>query len=293
MQDLLRGIVDALNGSHDVSVQANIIQVPLDLGSNDYDVLIVSLALSNADALRLCSQVRSMDRIRHTPIIMIADSGDEARLLRGLDMGVNDYIKRPVERNELLARLRTQIKRKRYSDFLRNRLAESVELAITDPLTGLHNRRYMQAHLSGLVSQSIDGNTPLSLLIADIDHFKQINDTYGHDVGDAVLAEFANRFRENTRTIDLVCRYGGEEFILVMPGVDFSSSYQIAERLLARVAEKPFRVSPELSVPITASVGLSTIDSASDTPEIIFKRADNALYAAKRAGRNCVMSEAA
>ena len=276
-----------------VSVQANIIQVPLDLGSNDYDVLIVSLALSNADALRLCSQVRSMDRIRHTPIIMIADSGDEARLLRGLDMGVNDYIKRPVERNELLARLRTQIKRKRYSDFLRNRLAESVELAITDPLTGLHNRRYMQAHLSGLVSQSIDGNTPLSLLIADIDHFKQINDTYGHDVGDAVLAEFANRFRENTRTIDLVCRYGGEEFILVMPGVDFSSSYQIAERLLARVAEKPFRVSPELSVPITASVGLSTIDSASDTPEIIFKRADNALYAAKRAGRNCVMSEAA
>ena len=293
MQDLLRGIVDALNGSHDVSVQANIIQVPLDLGSNDYDVLIVSLALSNADALRLCSQVRSMDRIRHTPIIMIADSGDEARLLRGLDMGVNDYIKRPVERNELLARLRTQIKRKRYSDFLRNRLAESVELAITDPLTGLHNRRYLQAHLSGLVSQSIDGNTPLSLLISDIDHFKQINDTYGHDVGDAVLAEFANRFRENTRTIDLVCRYGGEEFILVMPGVDFSSSYQIAERLLARVAEKPFRVSPELSVPITASVGLSTIDSASDTPEIIFKRADNAFYAAKRAGRNCVMSEPA
>ena len=96
-----------------VSVQANIIQVPLDLGSNDYDVLIVSLALSNADALRLCSQVRSMERIRHTPIIMIADSGDEARLLRGLDMGVNDYTKRPVERNELLARLQTQIKRNR------------------------------------------------------------------------------------------------------------------------------------------------------------------------------------
>ena len=106
-------LVDALNGSHDVSVQANIIQVPLDLGSNDYDVLIVSLALSNADALRLCSQVRSMERIRHTPIIMIADSGDEARLLRGLDMGVNDYTKRPVERNELLARLQTQIKRNR------------------------------------------------------------------------------------------------------------------------------------------------------------------------------------
>ena len=286
-------LVDALDGSHDVSIQANITQVPLDLGSNDYDVMIVSLALSNADALRLCSQVRSMDRIRHTPIIMIADSGDEARLLRGLDMGVNDYIKRPVERNELLARLRTQIKRKRYSDFLRNRLEESVELAITDPLTGLHNRRYMQAHLSGLVTRSIEGGAPLSLLIADIDHFKQINDTYGHDVGDAVLAEFANRFRENTRTIDLVCRFGGEEFILVMPGVDFSTSYQIAERLLARVAEKPFRVSSELSVPITASVGLSAIESASDTPEILFKRADNALYAAKRAGRNRVMSEAA
>ncbi len=283
----------ALTGLHKAQVEANITQVPLKLASHDYDVMIVSLGLSNADALRLCSQVRSLDRIRHTPIIMIADSGDDARLLRGLDMGVNDYIKRPVDQNELLARVRTQIKRKRYSDFLRNRLEESVELAITDPLTSLHNRRYMQAHLSGLVSRSIGTNAPLSLLVADIDHFKHINDTYGHDVGDAVLREFASRFRENTRSIDLVCRYGGEEFILVMPGVDFETSYQIAERMRERIAERPFRVSDELSVPITASVGLSTVDSANDTPEIIFKRADNALYAAKRAGRNRVMSQAA
>ncbi len=283
----------ALSDDHSSKVEPNVVQVPFELEGSDYDVMIVSLSLDHADALRLCSQVRSLDRLRHTPIIMIAETGDEARLLRGLDMGVNDYIKRPVDQNELLARVRTQIKRKRYSDFLRNRLEESVELAVTDPLTGLHNRRYMQAHLSGLVNRSIDANSPLSLLIADIDHFKHINDTYGHDVGDAVLEEFANRFRENTRSIDLVCRFGGEEFILVMPGVDFESSYQIAERLLARIAEKPFRVSSELSVPITASVGLSTIDSANDTPEIIFKRADNALYAAKRAGRNRVMSEAA
>ena len=283
----------ALNGMHEAQVEANITQVPLKLASHDYDVMIVSLGLSNADALRLCSQIRSLDRIRHTQIILIANNGDEARLMRGLDMGVNDYIKRPVDQNELLARVRTQIKRKRYSDFLRHRLEESVELAITDPLTRLHNRRYMQAHLSGLVSRSIDTGSPLSLLVADIDHFKHINDTYGHDVGDVVLQEFANRFRENTRSIDLVCRYGGEEFILVMPGVDSSASYQIAERMRARIAERPFRVSSDLSVPITASVGLSTVDSANDTPEIIFKRADNALYAAKRAGRNRVMSQAA
>ena len=121
------------------------------------------------------------------PIIMLVEPGDEARLLRALDMGVNDYLMRPIDRNELLARVRTQIKRKRYSDYLRNRLAESVELAITDPLTGLHNRRYMEGHLRTLVSEAIRTGRSLSVLVADIDHFKSVNDTYGHDVGDAVL----------------------------------------------------------------------------------------------------------
>ena len=286
-------ISDAVRRTHDVVFESDLTAALLRVGEQDFDLLVVSLSLDEADGLRLCGQVRSLERGRHLPIVLLVEPGDEARLLRGLDMGVNDYVMRPIDHNELMARVRTQIKRKRYADFLRNRLEESVERAITDPLTGLHNRHYMHAHLRRLVDDAVGGGRPLALLVADIDYFKRINDTYGHDVGDVVLQEFARRFRHNTRAVDLVCRIGGEEFMLVMPDVDTEAAYQIAERLRERVAERPFVVSPQLSVPITASVGLASVGCAQDTPERIFKRADNALYAAKRDGRNRVVANAA
>jgi two-component system cell cycle response regulator len=225
-------------------------------------------------------------------MIMLVEPGDEARLLRGLDMGVNDYLMRPVDRHELLARVKTQIKRKRHSDFLRHRLAESVELSVTDALTGLQNRRYMEGHLRTLVSESIRSGRSLSMLVADIDHFKVINDTYGHDAGDEVLKEFAVRLKRNTRGIDLACRLGGEEFVIVMPDTDLEHAYQIGERLRACIAADEFTVSDN-SVRITASVGIGTLENSNDTPETMFKRADKALYLAKRRGRNRVVADAA
>ena len=145
--------------------------------------MIVSLDLEHADGLRLCSQVRSIDRTRHLPILVLAEPGDDARLLRGLDMGVNDYIVRPIDANELLARARTQVKRKRYVDHLRVRLEHSVEMAILDPLTGLHNRRYLASHLATLFEDASQRGKPLSILLIDIDHFKAVNDSHGHDAG--------------------------------------------------------------------------------------------------------------
>jgi two-component system cell cycle response regulator len=200
---------------------------------------------------------------------------------------------RPVDRHELLARVRTQIKRKRHSDFLRHRLAESVELAITDPLTGLHNRRYMEGHLKTLVSEAIRTGRHLSMLVADIDHFKNVNDTYGHDVGDTVLKEFSVRLKRNTRGIDLACRLGGEEFVIIMPDTDMEHAYQVGERLRACVASDEFPISESRSIRVTASVGIGTLERANDTPESVFKRADNALYTAKRKGRNRVAADAA
>ncbi len=143
--------------------------------------------------------------------------------MRGLDLGVNDYLLRPVERNELLARVKTQIRRKRHTDYLRNRLEESVEAAITDPLTGLNNRRYMERYMRTLVEQAVKHGKPLSMLISDIDHFKLINDRYGHDAGDEVLKEFARRLRSNIRGVDLACRLGGEEFVVIMPDTDMDA----------------------------------------------------------------------
>jgi two-component system cell cycle response regulator len=285
-------LLDVLAKSNDAFAERDPQAALNKLAESNFDLLVVSLSLQNADGLRLCSQVRSLERTRHLPMIMLVEPGDEARLLRGLDMGVNDYLMRPVDRHELLARVKTQIKRKRHSDFLRHRLAESVELSVTDALTGLQNRRYMEGHLRTLVSESIRSGRSLSMLVADIDHFKVINDTYGHDAGDEVLKEFAVRLKRNTRGIDLACRLGGEEFVIVMPDTDLEHAYQIGERLRACIAADEFTVSDN-SVRITASVGIGTLENSNDTPETMFKRADKALYLAKRRGRNRVVADAA
>ena len=279
--------------THEIDVEPGLQAALLRLGDKAYDVVIVSLNLIEADGLRLCSQVRAIERTRHLPIIVVVQPGDEARLLRALDMGVNDYLTRPVDRNELLARVRTQIKRKRHSDYLRDRLEESVELALTDPLTGLHNRRYMETHLKALTEQARIAGRPLSVLFADVDNFKSINDTHGHDAGDNVLRELAARFRRNTRNIDLACRVGGEEFIIVMPDTGMERALQVGERLRAAIAAERFHANGDTLLEVTASVGIATLDGPFDTPEGLIKRADQALFIAKRGGRNRVVADAA
>ena len=286
-------IVEALAKTHEADAESDPNQALLRLSEGNYDLAIVSLSMQSADGLRLCSQVRSLDRTRHLPLIMLVEHGSDARLLRGLDMGVNDYVMRPVEKHEMLARVRTQIKRKRHSDYLRNRIERSVEEAVTDSLTGLFNRRYMESHLQTLVNDCRQNGRALSVLLADIDHFKLVNDTYGHDCGDLVLQEFSARVKRNTRGVDLACRLGGEEFLLIMPDTPAGRAYQIGERLRALIAAEPFGIGNDEVIRVTASVGLATFELPDDTPERLIKRADNALYAAKRRGRNRVVTQAA
>ena len=288
-----RLVVSVLGKLHQVDVEPDLPTALARLGEAQYDVLIVSLNLAGADGLRLCSQVRSLERTRHLPIVVVVQPGEDARLLRALDMGVNDYLTRPVDRNELLARVRTQIKRKRHSDYLRDRLEESVELAVTDALTGLHNRRYMETHLSALAEQAENTGRPLSLVVVDIDNFKSINDTYGHEAGDRVLRQFAARFRRNTRSIDLACRFGGEEFVIVMPDSGLEPARQMGERLRECIAAEPFQADGEIWITVTASVGVATLDQPQGSLEALFRRADRALYVAKRSGRNRVVADAA
>jgi two-component system cell cycle response regulator len=287
-------IQEALKGEFEVVREGDPARALLKLPEADFDLVIVSLDLKHADGLRLCSQVRSIDRTRHLPLLILAEPGDDARLLRGFDMGVNDYIVRPIDANELLARARTQVKRKRYVDHLRVRLEHSVELAILDPLTGLHNRRYLTGHLATLFEDASLRCKPLSILLIDIDYFKAVNDSHGHDAGDAVLREFATRIRRNTRGIDLACRLGGEEFVVVMPGCDRDKAFHVGERLRQCIAASPFEVGGRGgALPVTASVGVAALEFAGDTPELILKRADQALYCAKRDGRNRVVADAA
>ena len=286
-------IRDMLVAVADVDVVAEPQAAFFQAAEGDYDCVLVTTSLSGFDPLRLGSQLRSLDRTRFLPIVMLAEKGQDDIVLRALDLGVNDYLLRPVDEQELTARLRTQIRRKRYNQELRSSVAQTIELAITDGLTGLHNRRYLDSHLQTLLERAASRQRPLSLLISDIDRFKRINDTHGHAAGDDVLREFARRLRKNVRGIDLACRYGGEEFVVVMPDTEQAVAERVAERIRQEIEMLPFGPEGAAALDVTVSIGVASISPAADTLEALLKRADGALYEAKKSGRNRVVARAA
>jgi len=287
-------IVKTLSAEHTVDVEINPNEALFRSAEGNYDLVVVSLNLQEFDGLRLCSQIRSLERTRNLPILALAESDSTAKLARGLDIGVNDYLVRPIDKNEMLARVRTQVKKKRYTERLRDNMQMSIELAITDGLTGLFNRRYMETHLGTLVDQSAARGKPITVLVLDIDYFKAINDSYGHDAGDDVLREFALRIRKATRNIDLACRYGGEEFVIVMPETDMAVATAVAERLRRRIATEPFAIQKGARhLEVTISIGIAALSGINDNAATILKRADQALYRAKRDGRNRVVPDTA
>ncbi len=285
-------LMGALSVLHQATLETSPQEALFRGAEGDWDLFIVSLGLKNYDGLRLCSQVRSLERTRHLPLLMIADLEDRTRVLRGLDLGVNDYLTRPIDRNELLARVRTQLRRKRYADALRHSLQASIEMALVDPLTGLNNRRYLESHLASLLETAAHRGQPVSFMILDLDHFKSVNDTHGHAAGDQVLKGFAARCKRVVRQVDLLCRFGGEEFVVVMPDASMSVAAVIAERLRAAVQGEVFPVGEQKSVAVTVSIGLAEM-AGDANPDALFRRADRALYRSKSSGRNRVTAAAA
>ena len=286
---LMRVLDETCAADLSVEPQAGLFQA----AEKPYECIIVSANFAEFDPLRLCAQLRSLDRTRNIPIILIADGPGDGRIVRALELGVNDFLTRPIDRQELIARLRTQVMRKRYNDELRTNVTQTIVMAVTDPLTGLHNRRYLDTHLATLLDRAQNRNRPLSLLITDLDRFKSVNDRYGHDGGDDVLREFARRLRKNVRGIDLACRYGGEEFVVVMPDTDRDVAHTVAERIRSEVADRPFRVGRAgTPLDVTVSLGVAQMQ-AGDSLFDLLKRADVALFDAKAAGRNRVVADAA
>jgi len=287
-----QAVAELLGDTAEVDVVADPQVAFLQAAEGAYECVLVSGGFENFDPLRLCSQLRSLDRTRFVPIILLVGDNEDNRIVRGLELGINDYLVRPVDRQELVARLRTQVRRKRYNDHLRLSVTQTIEMAVTDSLTGLHNRRYLDSHLRTLFERAMSRRRPLSLLITDIDRFKSVNDAFGHDGGDEVLREFARRLRKNVRGIDLACRFGGEEFVVVMPDTDAAVAAMAAERVRAEIADKPFVVGGQ-PISITISVGVSSLNTGTDTAADMLKRADVALYEAKTSGRNKVVARAA
>ena len=257
------------------------------------ELIIVNLDMEGTDALRICSQMKSLEQTRQTPLLIIVDPDDRQRLLRALDIGVNDYLMRPIDRQELMARVSTQLRRYRYTERLRTSVRASIEMAVTDPLTGLYNRRYLESHLTHVIHNAVNRGRDIAVLMLDIDFFKSVNDTYGHDAGDRVLQEMAGRIRTSIRSSDLACRTGGEEFVVVLTGTDIHTAERVGERVRKMVASKPFLAAPGCHLTITISMGVSGLGGVDDGLEDLLKRADQALYRAKREGRNRVSLSAA
>lgn len=255
--------------------------------ADGHDLMIVDVSSPRFDGLRLCARVRSEAATRQLPILAVVEADDRRTMVRALDLGVNDVIARPIDGGELAARARTQIRRKTYADALRDRLEESLEMAVKDPLTGLFNRRYASSRLGQALDGLAAGGEPVSAALMDIDHFKRINDTWGHAAGDAVLEGFAARIMREMRAIDIAARFGGEEFILILPGTRADAALEAAERVRAAVARDAFH-GPEGDLNVTVSVGVAEARPGDDVEDLI-GRADAALYEAKASGRNQVV----
>lgn len=252
-------------------------------------LVIVSLSDQQHDALRLVAQLRSLYFDKYIAILVSFVQGDEKIAFDALKLGANDLVMEPMNPPELLARVSTQLRRARYLDVLRQRVDRNVELSMIDQLTGLYNRRFMSEQLQRQMRRAHSAKQPLSVVALDIDHFKQVNDRFGHAAGDRILQELANRLRVNIRPSDVPCRPGGEEFIVIMPATDPAQASRGAERLRRAVGGEPFFASeeePELT--ITISVGVATRLDTEMASEDLLRRADEALYRAKAAGRNCV-----
>lgn len=259
--------------------------------NGNFDLIIVSTQLADGDGLRMASHFKSQEDTRNVPILMLVDEDDTRTMLKGLEFGVNDYIIMPVDYNEMVARVKTQIRRKKYQDALKSNYQQTISRAITDSLTGLYNRHYLNAHLDNLVMQALNNNKPLSLIILDVDHFKMVNDTYGHDIGDQVLKQIAEMAIRSIRSADLAARFGGEEFVVLMPETDAAQATEAAERIRSYIEKTPIKVSHSIGeLKKTVSIGVAFLNDIGDSGQALLKRADEALYKAKHAGRNRVLS---
>ncbi len=255
------------------------------------DIVVVGLAGGRVDGLRLVSRLRSHAETRRVPVLAFCDAEDSSPLVKGFELGVSDCVKLPVDMLEVVARVRTLLRRKRLTEKMRQNVMLSMRLATTDAVTGLYNRHYMMHHLTTTIARARAGTRPVALMMVDIDHFKSINDTYGHAAGDKALRVVADRLAAGVRGVDLTARYGGEEFVVVMPDTDMAAAAAVAERLRAAIAAEPVATGSAL-LPITISIGVTVLHSEDEDGMALLSRADEALYAAKRAGRNRVVTVA-
>ncbi len=255
---------------------------------NRVDLVFCDLIMPKMDGFKFMSLMKSNQELKDIPVIMLTGRGDREFKIRGLETGASDYLTKPFDDGELIARTKVHLKIKALQDELKRSNELLRELSITDPLTHLYNRRFLMDTLEKEFERIRRKGGSLSLVVLDIDHFKLVNDTYGHQKGDIVLAAVAETTRSELRRYDIAVRYGGEEFMLVLPETPLSEGIAMAERLRTSVGRMAFPP-PMERLTVTVSLGVSACPSEMvESVDQLIRMADEALYRAKAGGRNLV-----
>jgi diguanylate cyclase (GGDEF)-like protein len=252
-------------------------------------VLLMAREMEGLDGMAVLDALRADTRTADMPIVFVTGHTDARDLAEGLERGAHDYVRKPVDPVELVARIRTALRLRALHDELAHRNAELEQLARTDVLTGLANRRHADDVLRATIASARRHNRAMSAVLVDIDRFKSVNDSHGHAAGDAVLREVAVRLTAGLREEDVAARWGGEEFLLLLP--DSPDATVVCERLRASISDRPINVHGLLELYVSASFGWAPW-TGEETGEALVGRADVALYAAKAEGRNRVVGAA-
>lgn len=260
----------------------------------DFDLILLDIMMPEMDGFETCRKIRQSKKNLDIPIIFLTAKADIDSIVTGFDLGAVDYIRKPFNFLELVARVKTHVELKKSREEIRRKNLKLKEaynqlkiVAKTDPLTGLINRREMMERIEHEMARYERSNISFTLIIGDIDYFKKVNDTYGHECGDKVLASFSKIFKNNTRKQDSISRWGGEEFLLLLPDTNQDQGYLLAEKLRTIIERTGF-YKDSVKIQLTITFGVSTIRAGQTVNELI-SEADEALYEGKRRGRNCVV----
>ena len=280
-QVILQTVVESFVGAR-AEVAADGLAVLASVERERPRMILLDLMMPGLDGFAVCREIQRRHQLP-PPVIFVTAHDNTFSRVKGLDAGAVDYLTKPFEAAELLARVRSALR----TNALRNRLAAE---AATDPLTGLLNRRQLDQRLAETVALAHRHSRPVSALMIDLDHFKRVNDSYGHASGDQVLCDVATRIRESCRISDVVARYGGEEFVVVLPETDVNGAVSAAEKIRWIVSSRPIQLERGGRIRVTASVGAAELERETGTPGQLLADADAALYDAKHAGRDRIAS---